>query len=309
MANVIPASNERIFWRNSIFLCYTGIVRRLHLPDFIHQGESCHFSRSEISVLQSVRDQGLHDHDFVEVFWVETGWGWHWVNDLKRKLDTGQLVLVCASDRHAIVGGDRQGIRIANVAFFRKTWNYVHRRYFPSAPDPFTLSEPEREFGSSGSFGLDVESLAGHFISHKRGIAQIEGFLLELGNAILTDRAAPSDDEMPDWLSRACRGIRAPEYLAGGTHAFALLAARSPDHVARETQRWLKKTPTEIVNDARMDYASVRLASSQEPIVNIAMECGLNNLAHFYLLFRNRFQTSPRQYRLRSRRIVGGVGK
>jgi len=195
-------------------------------------------------------------------------------------------------------------MQIANVAFFRKSWRYVHQRYFAAIPDPFGFNEPDREFYLSGSLAMRLERLAGHFLSPTRTLAQIECFLLELGNTIVSFRNNSSSSQMPDWLSRACHDIRDPEALAGGTLRFASLAARSPDHVARETKRWLNLTPTEVVNKARMEYAATRLISSDDTILDIAMQSGLSNLAHFYQLFQSRFHTTPRHYRLRERRIV-----
>lgn len=275
---------------------------KLHLKDFVRKGESCHFARPHITPWKLAP----HDHDFPEVFWVEAGRGWHLINGLERELRPGHLVLVHPTDCHVITAYRDQSIRIANVAFSRKTWEYIQKRYFPAEPDPFGLTVPEREFYLSGSSGFSIESLAGHFVSSARSLAQIEGFLLELGSMIFPVNNNCDGDRMPGWLARACHKICNPEYFLGGTQCFAALAGRSPDHVARETKRWLKKTPTEIVNEARMEYASVRLVSSEDKILDIAMECGLENLAHFYVLFQNQFQTTPRRYRLRGRRIVNG---
>jgi AraC-like DNA-binding protein len=70
--------------------------------------------------------------------------------------------------------------------------------------------------------------------------------------------------------------------------------------VARETKKWIGKTPTELVNMARLDYASQQLVQSHAKISDIAMDIGFNNLAHFYRLFRMQFGVTPRLYRLRN---------
>jgi AraC-like DNA-binding protein len=58
--------------------------------------------------------------------------------------------------------------------------------------------------------------------------------------------------------------------------------------------------PTELVNTARMNYSARQLAQTAQPIVDIALDCGLNNLSHFYALFRQRFGESPRKCRLQA---------
>jgi AraC-like DNA-binding protein len=35
-----------------------------------------------------------------------------------------------------------------------------------------------------------------------------------------------------------------------------------------------------------MNYSARQLAQTAQPIVDIALDCGLNNLSHFYALFR-----------------------
>ena len=282
-------------------------MRHLRLREFVLAGELCHFARVHITaVQQDPSDDDSHDHNFPEVFWVEAGWGWHFINGMKRELRPGHLILISPKDCHAFAAGNGSGLRIANVAFFRKSWRYVHQRYFPASPDPFELSEEAREFCLWGHSRSCLDRLAENFGSPGRNIVQIEGFLLELGNMILFKNKESRDYSMPDWLVRACHDICMPDYLAGGTRAFASLAGRTPDHVARAAKRWLKKTPSEIVNEARMEYAAARLVSSDETILNIALQCGFNNLAHFYMLFQKRFHTTPRQYRLGGRRIVSG---
>jgi len=277
-------------------------MQHLRFRDFVRKGEECHFARVHLTSLHLPP----HDHDFYEVFWVEAGRGWHPFNGRKQELRPGNLVLIRAADRHAVFAQDGKGIRIVNVAFQHKTWRCIHGRYFSGAADPFERPGREREFLFTGSSTMRMKNLARHFETPRRTPVQIDGFLLELGNFLLSGRDEPPGERMPGWLARAYHDIRSPERLAGGTREFAKLAGRSADHVAREAKRWLNKTPTGIVNDARMEYAAARLVSSEEPILNIALECGLNNLAHFYLLFRNHYHTTPRHYRLQERRITGG---
>ena len=54
-------------------------------------------------------------------------------------------------------------------------------------------------------------------------------------------------------------------------------------------------------------YAASRLATTGERIIDIALDCGFENLGHFYKVFGRKFSASPRQYRLQQQRIVGPV--
>jgi AraC family cel operon transcriptional repressor len=109
---------------------------------------------------------------------------------------------------------------------------------------------------------------------------------------------------MPAWLALACREIQRFENFSQGTEAFTRLAGRSPAHVARAARRYLSRTPTDLVNAARIRWAAEQLAATDRSILDIALDCGLENLGHFYKRFHAARGTSPHQYRMAQRRIL-----
>jgi AraC family cel operon transcriptional repressor len=108
---------------------------------------------------------------------------------------------------------------------------------------------------------------------------------------------------MPDWLLRACREIARPDQFAEGAGRFVRLAGRSREHVARSMQQYLGISPTRFVNRVRMHHAARQLEMSNRGIVEIAGECGLENLGHFHALFRAEFGMTPRDWRQAHRRM------
>jgi transcriptional regulator GlxA family with amidase domain len=47
----------------------------------------------------------------------------------------------------------------------------------------------------------------------------------------------------------------------------------------------------------RLDYASVLIGTSSKSIIDIAFESGFENNTHFSRVFKEKFGTSPLQYR------------
>jgi AraC family cel operon transcriptional repressor len=136
--------------------------------------------------------------------------------------------------------------------------------------------------------------------------AQLDFFLLEI--LFLRRHSTASETQrpvVPDWLDAACQGIKKTEHLSQGLESFYRLAGRSPDHVARACRTHLGISPTEVVNAARLEHAAARLSATDDTLLDIADDCGLPNLAHFYKLFAARFGTTPRRYRMQARLIVG----
>ena len=278
-------------------------MNRLPLKQFVPPGQHYHFAQG---FFDSSVPKHFHDHDFHEVFWVEQGSGWHHINHRKRPLREGMVVWVRDTDIHALSAEEAGSMRIANLAFSKRHWEDLIKRYFPAEKDPMQGTAASREFSPGLDGLLIIKRLAQRLDTAIRSRAQLDLFLLEM--MFLGRHAAPVENRSPviaDWLQAACDGIKNPKHLEVGLESFYRLAGRSPDHVARACRRQLGISPTEVVNSARLEHAATRLTASDDSILDIADECGLPNMAHFYKLFAARFGTTPRRYRIQARLIVG----
>jgi AraC family cel operon transcriptional repressor len=277
-------------------------MKKLYIKNFIHKDQHFHW---QSTLYSDTNTPHPHSHDFHELFYVDEGFGWHWVNKERRELRPGMLILIRSTDAHAFSAEDGKSFRMVNVAFRVETWAYLRRRYFLKRADYFGNSlisarefhVPPAEFAELSRMGRELGVLP-------RDRLSIERFLLNAVALIENLRPVSAPRAMPEWLQKACREISVGRNFEHGTLAFARLAEKSPEHVAREVRRWLGKTPTELVNDARLAYAATRLATSQERIIDIAFDCGFENLSHFYKLMRKKLGVSPRRYRLMQQRIV-----
>jgi AraC family cel operon transcriptional repressor len=279
---------------------------RLKIKSFIPRGQYYHIATSHRTHDERPAPPPLHCHDFHELFWVVQGRCVHYINGEQRRLAAGTLVLVRAPDRHGFSVEPGETVGFTNIAFHRETWDYLCRRYFDSDKDVFRARPAAaREFSLSTAEYDSVEAAARELERRPRSRAAIEGFLLNLLYKHAEKPHGTVAQELPPWLAEACRTIGEGKNFQEGTPMFARLAHRSPEHVAREVRRHLGKTPTDIVNEARMAFAARRLSSSEDKIIDIASECGVENLSHFYRLFEQRYGTTPRNYRLQQRSITG----
>lgn len=263
-------------------------------------GECYHFASTDLSADNAAR---YHDHDYHEVFWVTRGRGEHLINERTTGLAAGTLHLIRPADRHLVKGLPGATLGIVNVAFPSRAWHEVRRRYYAGDPDCFEAEAGRRVWLLDVRAQARLAHWAEQLATLGRPRVALDGFLMELPQ-LRREAGAERDELVPEWLVRAQREIARPEYFAGGTPAFARLAGRSASHVARAAVRWLGQTPTELVNTARLDYSAQQLTTTARPILDIALDCGLNNLSHFYALFRRRFGVSPQRYRRRFQRIV-----
>lgn len=271
------------------------------LTDFVQPGEAYHFARVEVTVGNQAR---YHDHDYHEVFWVTHGAGQHRWNGRTHRLDPHQLGLIHPRDRHCVGSSGGDSLGIINVAFPSAAWRAIRARYFKGEPDPFAVNSPARLITLDPSGRSTLDLWASRLDRPDRPAVALDGFLMDLPQLIRP--IEPAAALLPDWLERAVREIARPEHFRGGTPVFARLAGRTPSHLARATRRWLDRTPSDMVNAARMEFSAHELITTNRPIVEIALDCGLTNLSHFYALFRRAHGLSPRRYRLRATSPVSG---
>lgn len=274
----------------------------LRIADFVAAPAACHFHRNLITPRSVLNG---HRHDFLELFWIEEGSGWEEVDGRRHELRAGTLGLVAADDRHGFGSDSAAGFRLANLAFPVSTWQALRSRLFADRTDPFAPGAPRR-FDLGPTAARELTALADEFDDGRRTLAALERFLLNLLR--LLERLAPHRDHpAPDWLAHALARLAAePRLLVDGPHALVALCGRSPEHVAREARRRTGRTPTDLVNDARIAWAARRLVESDDDPLALCLACGLSNLGHFYKLFRERLGDSPGRWRARQRRIVVG---
>ena len=244
-----------------------------------------------------VNEGALHGHDFAEVFWCCQGAGAQIVNSRRHVLQMGDLCMIRPIKDIHIIQGQSPDFTIVNVAFPCSIINSIRQRYYGASafwggdgplPGLYHLMAGEHQW---------LNAMANELLNMPQNRLALDRFLLNLLASVgpsITDpyRACPA------WLRNTCDRMQQPNHLKAGVRALFDLAGRSQEHVARLLKKHTGKTPTAIVNEARMAYASGQLQTTTREIIDIALDCGFNSLSHFYALFRRAFGMSPRHFRL-----------
>jgi AraC family cel operon transcriptional repressor len=238
-----------------------------------------------------------HGHDFAELFWIDSGQGTHRIQGAEIPLQPGSLVLMRPSDCHGIETDFAEGMKLTNIAFPRDAFDDLGARYFLG-----------RAFWQTGKFPVmyQVEPGLLRRLNHwaddlsqaPRERVYRDRFLLNVLVELEGDAGDVAPENTPDWLADACRAIRKRENFSGGVECFLRLCGRSREHVARTVRQRLDTTPTDYVNAIRMRYAQRQLEMGDQGILDISLDCGIENLSHFYSLFREQTGVTPRAYRL-----------
>jgi len=266
------------------------------MRSYIRDEEAFHFARKHLARRFPAK---AHDHDFFEVFLIESGQTAHWINGVTQTLEPGQLVFMRPGDRHAFKAHRTQGCQIINVMFRTETAAHLVDRYAETIDGRFFASTAELpEINNLGPVRFErAVNVAQQLKTAHRTLARIEEFLLTLINRV-ADVSSRADAMAPTWFVAGCSAAHSPEVFRGGSAAFIEACGRSHEHVCRTTKEQLGLTPTQYVNQIRIEHAAHVLRSDDVPVETLAVQCGFENTGYFYRLFRQIYGTTPRSYRL-----------
>jgi AraC family transcriptional regulator len=163
---------------------------------------------------------------------------------------------------------------------------------------PGPEGRPQRSFVRA--VGGPLAWLADGLLREARGpgsALSIEGTVLEM-LGILGASSAPTSDRLPPrWLGDAEDILRA-EYRSPLTATG--LAARvgvHPVHLSRTWRRFRRCSLGDAQRRLRVDEARRRIAAGGEALVDVALDVGFADQAHFTRVFRKVTGVTPRAYR------------
>lgn len=266
-----------------------------YIDSYIHEGEAFHFARKELA---KRFPEAAHDHDFFEVFLIESGRTTHWINGVSQTLEAGQLAFIRPSDVHAFRADRKLGCQIVNVMFRVETAAHLAGRYADTiAGRFFDHKDPLPDLHTLGPvrFARAV-TVAEQLQTADRALARIEEFLLVLINRV-AHPSSGSNAATPRWFAEACSAALSPEVFRKGGAGFITAAGRSHEHVCRTCKAITGYTPSEYVNRIRIEHAAQLLRSSETPVEQVIESCGFENVSYFYRLFRRQMGGTPKAYR------------
>jgi AraC family cel operon transcriptional repressor len=280
-------------------LCYGDIVKILRWEQIAGKAA---FHAARASVYRT-RPLACHGHDFAELFWIDAGRGIHHINGASLPLRPGSLVLMRPADCHGFDPVGSEELKLTNIAFPRETLDFLEPRYFSRQAWAYGRAEKYPTTRQVEPLQLRrFNRWADELAQAPRERLHLDRFLLNILAELSLDQSDAPPENGPDWLAQACRAIQKPEHFSGGVERFLRLCGRSREHVARTVRQHLGITPTDYVNAIRIAYARRQLEMGDQGILEIALDCGMENLSHFYSVFRAQTAMTPRAYRLSHRK-------
>lgn len=271
----------------------------LRLRSYLNPGEAYQLLhvRSDVNILP-----GEHTHDYAEIFWLTAGHCRHVVKGVSASLPAGVVFILRPGDAHQLQPIETVRFSFTNLIFDPALARELSRRH----PEPFARffdlrgKQPPR-FTLRSAALEELNRHADRLLEGPPDAFLLEWFLYALAElAGLHARGAAWPPDVPDWLVEATARIREPEWFVQGVQGFVKAAGHGHEHVCRSAKRYLGKTPVQIVNEARLNFARRQLLTTGQPVGQIAEACGFANPTQFHALFRAATGLTPLQYRKRS---------
>ena len=249
----------------------------------------------------------LHGQDFAEVFWVEAGRGTHLVNDQRIALEPGDTVFMRPRDVHGLTAHGRDGLTFVNIAFHGKHLSRLRRRYYIREDWPWAGDDVPATVRLSASRISQLSRFAEDLRAQRQSERALDRFLLNL-LALVEPQGVIGESgrhDVPGWLARGMQRFAGDrDAIALGMPALTRHCAKSREHVSRTIRVCMGCSATEWITEVRLGLAEADLRLTDKTILDVAIDCGMPNLANFYLRFKRRFGVTPRRYRLGARALV-----
>ncbi|HWR05842.1 AraC family transcriptional regulator [Sporomusa sp.] len=241
-----------------------------------------------------------HVHDFYELLLIVKGKQLLIINGKKTVLAEASLTLIRIQDIH-YKEYLSEGLHI-NVAFSKETMDELMQYLsagFPKEmllqseiPPSVILTHAEKKI-----IQTRMESLNLININETNSVkTNLRILLFELLTKYFTLATAERDD-VPSWLVVILSEMKKKSNFTKGLPALLGLADIGHEHLCRLFKKHLNATPTEYINEQRINYALNLLLHTDMEIVDVCMESGFSSLSHFYHVFKERFGLTPAKYR------------
>jgi len=245
-----------------------------------------------------------HTHEFAEIILIMRGGIIHTVNGENRQLDANSLIFMRPSDTHSfkplhnmpcemLILACQLELLLTLSQFFEND-SFLCRYTEPVLPPTFILNPDEAETLTNRLLNVNASPFTPPALMRVKTKVIVADLFTRY---FLEDLSNLQQENIPEWLSVLCTRMQQEENLKPGLKRMQKLACKTPEHLCKSFRQYLNKTPTEFLNELRINYAARRLADSRDEIMAIALDLNFQSLSRFYKLFKQFYGVTPAQYR------------
>lgn len=235
---------------------------------------------------------GLHEHDYYEFTVVLTGRYYQNINGKKVLLERGDFVFIPLGSNHQSFY-EFGATRILNVGISKA---FFEQHYLFLLPNRFVASQV---YQIKTEFLTYIEPVISS-LNFRNGEFNefLEVVTFYIVNRLRHHRETEVIADVPDWLKNAVEKMH--DKVMFGDKALANmveLSGKSQEYLTRATQRHYGKTPMQIINEIRIDFAKKQLEITNYSVADIAFDSGYSSPSMFIKNFKKLTSFTPKNYR------------
>lgn len=242
----------------------------------------------------------LHDHEFFEFVITLDGNTIHEIGGVRTKLQKNTLMLIRPHDMHRYVDEGQGIFSYINFLFAKDTFfdvgrylgeeKIINKLVAVEKPPQVVLSDDEAKEIVNRFLSLMGNTMVKNPTVVSRGIvASVLSRYFLSGNG--------ENEDIPEWFTSLCIDMHRIDFFSDKLTKGCMKTDKSYGYICHCFKKYLNTTPTDYINRIRLNYAGNLLLNSNMSVLDVSLECGFENLGHFYKLFKAKNGISPGKYK------------
>ncbi|ANG92094.1 transcriptional regulator ChbR [Enterobacteriaceae bacterium 155047] len=242
---------------------------------------------------------GLHEHDYYEFTLILNGICSQIINGKRVDLARGDFVFIPVGSNHQTYY-DYGVTRILNMGIGKR---YFDQHYLSLLPSCFVASQ---RYSVTGSFLNYIESTLATLNAYPGEFDEFNKLLTYyIVNRLCHYDNAQEQSEVPGWLTLLVRQMHNKALFAEkALENMVRLSGKTQSYLTRATNRYYQKTPGQLINEIRINYARQQLETTNFSVTDIAFDAGFSSPGLFINHFKKITSVTPGHYR---RRLVNQI--
>lgn len=246
--------------------------------------------------------QFLHTHEYYEFILIVSGTCRHHCNGKNSLLGTGDLVFIRRTDTHCF-SEFSSNLSALNIVIRTQIIDSMFDYLGPTFPAARLLDQPDPPVASLLPHELECVTASADRLMLMQNFNRADTgyyfnyFILQTFIQHFATPLSKYHMGVPQWLQQLFEAMMKRENFVEGLPAMYRLCGRSPEHLSRMFRKYFDKSPSQVVNLIRLDFAASALTTTAADIIDICNDAGFDSLSHFYHLFKSVYGTTPLKYR------------
>lgn len=234
----------------------------------------------------------LHYHDYLEICFVASGRLIHIINQQPNVLSAGDFCIISEKAEHLLAPLEDNKPLVVDFLIHPNLLNSI-RLYSKKT----TFLEKAGHFSLTAGNELALQ----HFFTiynryqHRDNLAVIGSFLEFLYN--LQEQEKDSQTDTTDKLTKACLTLIQQNISLITQKQLAEEMNYSASYLSRHIKKTTGKTISQLITDEKLRLAQNLLANSETAITEISSMIGYASESHFFRLFKEHYDITPKHYR------------